>query len=182
MGSVQQEIRRRPTCGAGRRLGRRVRRGVTALARTRGPVRRPSASGLPFDDAVTADVPELPGRPRSERTALDVVADGATTSVDAARRLWDGQSRSPLGGAASTSLRLAWIGVVSVGMAALLGFGPPRNLSALAVVIIALGLVIRPVLLLCLGDDTLYTPDEAPSASAAASPQPSRPVPPAADT
>jgi hypothetical protein len=155
---------------------------VTVLARASVPVRRP-ASGLPFDDAVTAElVPEPPRRPRSERTALDVVADGANASVDAVRRLWDGQSRSPLGGAASTSLRLAWIGLVSVGMAALLGFGPPRSLSALAVVIIALGLVIRPVLLLCLGDDTLYTPDEAPSASAAASPQPSRPAPPAADT
>src|SRR5829696_5056914 len=112
MGSAQQEIRARPVRGAGR-LSRGVRRAVAApgaaLSRTRGSTGRTVGSGLPFDDATTADlVRGLSPRPRSERTVFDVVADGATTTVDVARKLWDAQSRSPLGGAASTSLRCAW--------------------------------------------------------------------------
>jgi hypothetical protein len=182
MGSAQQDIRERPVRGVGR-LGRGVRRAVAvpcAALRTRGPTGRPASSGLRFDDVTsTGPTRRLASRPRSERTVFDVVADGTTTTVDVARRLWDAQSRSPLGGAASTSLRLAWIAAVSFATFAVLGFGLPRSLSGLSVVIVGLLLVIRPILLLCLGDDTLFTPDPptrvAASSSARAARRPTRP-------
>jgi hypothetical protein len=178
MGSAQHDIRERPVRGAGRRLGRGVRRAVAvpgAVLRTRGPT-RPAGTGLPFDERTSAGLTRrLPTRPRSERTVFDVVADGTTAAVDVARRLWDAQSRSPLGGAASTSLRLAWIAAVSFATFAVLGFGLPRSLSGLSVVIVGLVLVIRPVLLLCLGDDTLFTPDPPTRVAASSSPRPRRP-------
>jgi hypothetical protein len=91
-----------------------------------------------------------------------IAAPLAEAAVAVARRSSLAPLRERVG---TTRLRLAWVVGVGAATVALLGVAPPREAGGLMVAAVAMLLVIRPVLLLCLGDPTLFDPEADPPAT-----------------
>ena len=118
-------------------------------------------------DPVEAVDPGAPGRaapapaqpaplPEPPRRLEPVAGPVAEAAVAAVRRSSLAPLRDRVG---ATRLRLVWVLTVGAATVALLGVDPPREAGGLMVAAVAMLLVIRPVLLICLGDPTLFDPD-----------------------
>jgi hypothetical protein len=110
-------------------------------------------------------VPVQPASPPELPRLEPVAGPVAEAAVAAVRRSSLAPLRDRVG---ATRLRLVWVLTVGAATVALLGVAPPREAGGLMVAAVAMLLVIRPVLLICLGDPTLFDPDSVDASPSAA--------------